>query len=80
IRKPRHCWKYRCRHSGVSPRRAGQQEICACRSRKAGRRDKRHALSPDELERAPRVSFAPLAGRRCRQADEGLSRGRSLFQ
>ncbi|RVK63779.1 hypothetical protein CN154_33880, partial [Sinorhizobium meliloti] len=27
-----------------------------------GRRDKR---------RAPRVSFAPLAGRRCRQADEG---------
>ncbi|RVM80171.1 hypothetical protein CN117_24945, partial [Sinorhizobium meliloti] len=24
--------KYRCRHSGVSPRRAGQQEICACRS------------------------------------------------
>ncbi|PST25065.1 hypothetical protein CN090_24685 [Sinorhizobium meliloti] len=48
--------------------------------RKAGRRDKRHALSPDELERAPPVSFAPLAGRRCRQADEGLSRGRSLFQ
>ncbi|RMC68265.1 hypothetical protein CN231_26775 [Sinorhizobium meliloti] len=26
------------------------------------------------IERLPRVSFAPLAGRRCRQADEGRPR------
>ncbi|RVG66597.1 hypothetical protein CN220_23045 [Sinorhizobium meliloti] len=34
------------------------------------------ALDESKSGRVPRVSFAPLAGRRCRQADEGPASSR----
>ncbi|RVG14819.1 hypothetical protein CN135_24915 [Sinorhizobium meliloti] len=47
-----------------------------------GRRGKRRASSYPvavEEQEGPASPFAPLAGRRCRQADEGRSSPRTLF-
>ncbi|RVH28273.1 hypothetical protein CN214_18020 [Sinorhizobium meliloti] len=49
---------YRCRHSGVSPRRAGQQEICACRSRRRGEGICRPLYSAARLIRRAKVAVA----------------------
>ncbi|RVM26630.1 hypothetical protein CN130_26115 [Sinorhizobium meliloti] len=52
-----------------SIRRTGAQEICACRRFSMGRRGQ---------AAAQRIPFAPTAGRRCRQADEGWAERHNL--